>query len=152
MNTVTQQMRKISRLLSEKSSTRTARDWKGRGILEGRSRLPLAGAARKRGEDNERVVAMAPPASALSDSLRPLRLPSSRSVVWLCPEAASARAPGQVLFVGWITSSFWPAKTQWKEVGSPTRKEYEQYRRYLKKKECLYRIFLWMKTLLSRKK
>jgi hypothetical protein len=54
--------------------------------------------------------------------------------------------------VGWITSSFWPAKTQWKEVGSPTSKEYEQYRRYLKKKKksvcivgskkkCLYRIF-----------
>jgi hypothetical protein len=33
-------------------------------ILEGRSSLPLAGAPRKRGEDNERVVAMAPPAPA----------------------------------------------------------------------------------------
>lgn len=35
-------------------------------MVEGRrSSLPLAGAPRKRGEDNERVVAMAPPASAL---------------------------------------------------------------------------------------
>jgi hypothetical protein len=59
----------------------------------------------------------------------------------LCPEAASARAPGQVLFVGWITSSFWPAKTQWKEVGSPTSKEYEQYRRYLKKKRVFVSYF-----------
>jgi len=42
-------------------------------IVEGRSSLPLAGAPRKRGEDNERVVAMGPPASALHPLYR-LRL------------------------------------------------------------------------------
>jgi len=35
------------------------------GSWRDRGRLPLAGAVRKRGEDNERVVAMAPPSSAL---------------------------------------------------------------------------------------
>ena len=46
-------------------------------IVEGRSSLPLAGAPRRRGEDNERVVAMAPPASAL----HPLQATAPR----LCP-------------------------------------------------------------------
>jgi len=56
-------------------------------IVEGRSSLPLAGAPRRRGEDNERVVAMAPPASAL----HPLSGYGSAIVPSSCPHGGTKR-------------------------------------------------------------
>jgi len=60
-----------SRSTLETTSPRRGEGRRG-GSWRDRGRLPLAGAVRKRGEDNERVVAMAPPSSALRPHSSPV--------------------------------------------------------------------------------
>lgn len=57
--------------------------------MGGTSSLPLAGVPRKRGEDNKRVVAMAPPASAL----HPLPLVLYRLRLCDCARLPGTAAP-----------------------------------------------------------